>query len=100
MSDPRVFCLIGDGELAEGSYHEAIALAGRLGLDRLTTIVMDNRSASYGWPGGIEARFEVEGWSSAVIDGRDHEDIKTGLLQPHVGRPHVVVARVPGYEEM
>src|SRR6478736_471953 len=29
---PRVFCVLGDGELAEGSNHEAIALAGRLGL--------------------------------------------------------------------
>ena len=94
MTQPRVFCLIGDAELDEGSNHEAIALAGRLGLDRLTTIVIDNRSASHSWPGGIEARFEVEGWSSAVVDGRDHEDIKTGLLQPHSGQPHVLVAKV------
>ena len=94
MTRPRVFCLIGDGELDEGSNHEAIAVAGRLGLDRLTTIVIDNHSASQGWPGGIEARFESEGWSSAVIDGRDHEDIKTGLLQSHSEQPHVVVAKV------
>jgi transketolase len=94
MTQPRVFCLIGDGELDEGSNHEAIAVAGRLALDSLTTIVIDNRSAKLGWPGGIETRFESEGWSSAVIDGRDHEDIKTGLLQPHSGRPHVVVAKV------
>lgn len=93
-TDPRIFCLIGDAELDEGSNHEAIAYAGRLGLEQLTTIVIDNGSASHGWPGGIEARFEVEGWSSAVVDGRDHEDIKTGLLQPHSGRPHVLVARV------
>ena len=94
MTEPRVFCLIGDAELDEGSNHEAIALSGRLGLDRLTTIVMDNGSSSRGWPGGIEARFEVEGWSSSVVDGRDHEDIKTGLLQPHSGQPHVLVAKV------
>jgi transketolase len=94
MTEPRVFCLIGDAELDEGSNHEAIALAGRLGLDRLTAIVMDNRSSTHGWPGGIEARFEVEGWSSAVIDGRDHEDIVSGLLQPHPNQPHVVVAVV------
>lgn len=94
MSAPRVFCLIGDAELDEGSNHEAIALSGRIGLDRLTTIVIDNGSSSHGWPGGIEARFDVEGWSSAVVDGRDHEDIKTGLLQPHSGQPHVLVAKV------
>ena len=33
--DARVFVLIGDGELDEGSNHEAIAVAGRWGLDNL-----------------------------------------------------------------
>jgi transketolase len=94
MTEPRVFCLIGDAELDEGSNHEAIAVAGRFGLDRLTAIVMDNGSSTHVWPGGIEARFEGEGWSSSVVDGRDHEDIKTGLLQPHSGQPHVLVAKV------
>lgn len=94
QSDLRVFCLVGDAELDEGSNHEAIALAGRMKMDRLTAIVIDNRSATHGWPGGIAARFEVEGWSSAVVDGRDHEDIKTGLTQAHQGQPHVVVAQV------
>lgn len=94
LDEQRVFCLIGDAELDEGSNHEAITLAGRLHLENLTAIVMDNQSSTHRWPGGIEKRFEVEGWSSAVVDGRDHEDIKTGLLQPHPGQPHVVVAKV------
>lgn len=91
---PRVFCLVGDAEFDEGSNHEAVAYAGRAGLDRLTTIVIDNRSASYGWPGGIEKRFAVEGWSTATIDGRDHDAIEQALTAPHQGRPHVVVAVV------
>ncbi len=94
QNQPRVFCLLGDAELDEGSNHEAIAMAGRLGLERLTVIVIDNNSASLGWPGGIARRFESEGWSSATVDGRDHEDIKTALTQSHPGVPHVVVARV------
>lgn len=91
---PRVFCLIGDAEFDEGSNHEAIALAGRMKLEQLTAIVIDNSSASFGWPGGIANRFENEGWSSATIDGRDHEDINTALTQSHPGQPHVVVAKV------
>jgi transketolase len=91
---PRVFCLVGDAELDEGSNHEAIALAGRLGLDRLTTIVIDNRSARHGWPGGIDQRFAIEGWSTATVDGRDHGAIEQGLMAPHPGRPHAVVAVV------
>lgn len=94
IDDARVFCLIGDAELDEGSNHEAIALAGRMRYDNLTVIVVDNSSDTHGWPGGIERRFAVEGWSSAAVNGRDHEDIKSGLLQPHPGQPHVVVAKV------
>src|SRR6185503_16232962 len=48
----RVFCLVGDAELDEGSNWEAVQLAGRLGLGRLTTVVVDNRSSTYHWPGG------------------------------------------------
>ena len=90
----RVFCLVGDAELDEGTNHEAIAYAGRAGLERLTVVVIDNDSASHGWPGGIEARFAVEGWSTAVCDGRDHDEIEAALLAAHPGRPHAVVARV------
>ena len=39
------------------------ALAGRLGLDALTVVVVDNASSTYDWPGGIAPRFAVEGWA-------------------------------------
>jgi transketolase len=91
---PRIFCLLGDAELDEGSNQEAIALAARLRLDSLTAIVIDNRSSSHGWPGGIGARFEVEGWSAVTCNGRDHGGIAAALTMQHTGRPHAVVATV------
>ena len=94
QSGARVFVLVGDAELDEGTNHEAIAYAGRAGLERLTTVVIDNQTASHGWPGGIEARFAVEGWSTHVCDGRDHDDIERALTMAHPNRPHAVVARV------
>ncbi|HSH22130.1 MAG TPA: thiamine pyrophosphate-dependent enzyme [Candidatus Caenarcaniphilales bacterium] len=90
----RVFCLVGDAELDEGTNHEAIAFAGRTGLERLTVVVIDNRSSTHGWPGGIERRFLVEGWSTAVAYGRDHDAIQAAFEVGHLGRPHVVVAGV------
>jgi transketolase len=90
----RVVVLIGDGELDEGSNHEAIAVAARFGLDRLTTVVVDNRSGTHGWPGGIAARFAVEGWEATTVDGRDRDALHRALLTPHVGTPLVVVAEV------
>jgi transketolase len=92
---PHVFCLLGDAELEEGSNHEAIAFAGRAGLKSLTAIVVDNRSSSLGWPGGIESRFEQEGWTAAVVDGRDHETLRSALaVDVTAAAPHLVVAQV------
>ncbi len=93
-NESRVFCLVGDAELDEGTNQEAIVVAGRFGLEALTVIALDNRSASLGWPDGIAARFALEGWSSLSVDGRDHDAIEAGLTAPHPGTPHVVVARV------
>ena len=93
----RVFVLIGDGELDEGSNHEAIAFAGAVGLDRLHVVVVDNSSSRYGWPGGAERRFVVEGWSAVRVSGRDHAALEAAFRQAHPGRPHAVVAVIePG----
>ncbi|MEO8625704.1 MAG: 1-deoxy-D-xylulose-5-phosphate synthase N-terminal domain-containing protein [Candidatus Limnocylindrales bacterium] len=94
QSDARVFCLVGDAELDEGSNYEAIQFAGRAGLERLTVVAIDNQTSSHGWPGGIEARFALEGWSTAVCDGRDQDAIEQALTAPHPDGPHVVVAHV------
>ena len=58
--DARTFVLLGDAELDEGSNHEAIAYAAAIRLP-LTAIVIDNQSATHGWPGGIAGRFP--GWT-------------------------------------
>jgi transketolase len=90
----RTVVLLGDGELDEGSNAEAIALAGRFGLDRLTAVVIDNRSSSHGWPGGIARRFEVEGWAARTVDGRDHDALHRAFTTEHPGRPAFVVATI------
>ena len=92
--EPRVICLLGDAELEEGSNFEAIQLAGRLGLGRLTVVVVDNASSTHGWPAGIERRFELEGWSAVRVDGRDHDALEHAFLAGGRGRPHAVVAEV------
>lgn len=91
---PRVVVLVGDAELDEGSNQEAVVVAARLGLDRLTVVVVDNSSASHGWPGGIAGRFAVEGWATATVPGRDHEALHAALAEPDPARPSLVVAVV------
>jgi transketolase len=95
-SPGRVYCLVGDGELDEGSNHEAIETAARLGVNRLTTIVVDNNSAYRGWPGGVASRFTVAGWTTSEVNGRDHAALREALTGHDGERPHAVVAHVEG----
>jgi transketolase len=88
---PRVYVMLGDAELDEGSNHEAIAYAGAIGLDSLTAIVIDNHSASYSPLAGLESLFTMHGWTSSTVDGRDHAAIRSALLPRG---PHAVIATV------
>ena len=97
---PRVFVLVGDAELDEGSNNEAIVYAGAVGLSNLFVIAVDNQSSSYGWgAGGIEAHFAVSGWSVARVSGRDHAALSSALSASGSGPrsgPRLVVASVEG----
>jgi transketolase len=94
LAGRTTYCLVGDGELDEGSNWEAVQYAGRTGLERLTAVVVDNATATFGWPGGIEERFRLEGWSVERVDGHDHDALERALRGGVEGRPHAVVAEV------
>jgi transketolase len=94
LTGRRTFVLVGDGELDEGSNWEAIQYAGRVGLATLTAIVVDNASATFGWPGGIEKRFALERWRVARVHGRDHDALETALNDEHPDAPACVVAEI------
>ena len=86
LAAPRVYVLVGDAELDEGSNSEAIVYAGAVGLPNLTVVAVDNRSSSYGWgPGGIEAHFAVSGWSAVRVSGRDHAALGSAFLATSAG---------------
>jgi transketolase len=94
LTGSRVWVLVGDAEMDEGSNHEAVPYAGAVGLEQLNVVAVDNRSGTYGWPGGLASRFAAEGWSAVTVDGRDHAALYEAFTAPHPGRPHAVVARV------
>jgi len=95
LTGRRVWCLVGDAELEEGSNWEAVQYAGRAGLSSLTAIVVDNDSSSHGWPEGVERRFMLEGWTALRVDGRDHDALEAALRPaPDTTRPRCVVAEV------
>ena len=97
LVEPRVFVLVGDAELDEGSNNEAIVYAGAAGLSNVTVVAVDNQSSSWGWgAGGIEAHFAVAGWSVTRVNGRDHAELAAALGAAVDGRPRLVVATVEG----
>ncbi|KRX84828.1 Transketolase [Trichinella sp. T6] len=77
--DSRVYCVLGDGESAEGSVWEALHFAGMYELDNLVAIFDINRlgqsqPASLGHRIDVyQQRFEAFGWNVECVDGHDVE---------------------------
>ena len=94
LAGRRIYVLVGDGELDEGSNWEAVQYAGRIGLETLTVVAIDNDSSTYHWPGGIEQRFALEGWHAERVNGRDHDALEAALCSEAPGQPRCVVAEM------
>ncbi|HVW22696.1 MAG TPA: transketolase [Opitutaceae bacterium] len=99
-ADYRVFVLLGDGELAEGSNWEAALCAAHYGLSNLTAIVDCNSLQITGRTKdvmGLEPlaeKFRAFGWSAREADGHDFGELTAALAQPlDPARPGVVIAR-------
>jgi transketolase len=97
-SGRRTFCLLGDGELGEGSVWEAVALAGHLGMGTLSAVIDANGLQGLGRVediaslGSLAGRFETHGWTVDDVDGHDHEALAASLRHP-AARPRCVIAR-------
>lgn len=100
-SDYRVYCLIGDGESAEGSIWEALHFASRYNLDNLVAIFDINRlgqseATSLGHDLDVyKARAEAFGWNTYVVDGHDIESLCKAFWDASQvkGKPTCIVAK-------
>lgn len=97
--DYRTFCVLGDGELQEGSNWEAAMFAGHRRLSRLTAIVDRNRLqqgarvADTNDLSPLGDKFAAFGWEVRDIDGHDHAALLEALSAPGAGKPVFVLAR-------
>jgi len=89
----RVFCIIGDGELNEGSMWEAILLAGEHKCKNLTCIVDYNHSIdrSILW-GDLTEKFKAFGWDTLEVDGHNHASLEEAFRRRDRERPLAVIA--------
>ena len=99
--DYRVFCLLGDGELAEGSNWEAAMTAAHYRLDNLVAIVDRNGLQITGSTEDVcqlsplDEKFAAFGWAVRRCDGHDvGELVRTLEAMPfRPGKPSVVLAK-------
>jgi transketolase len=100
-SDYRTYCLIGDGETAEGSVWEAANVAAIDGLDNLCGITDVNglgQSRPTMWGHDLEQfsnRWRASGWHAIAIDGHDINAILDAYAEARSrkGRPTMILAR-------
>ena len=96
----RVYCVIGDGEIAEGQIWEAALAAAAHKLDNLVAILDRNRIQA---TGPIVERFDTNplvekwqafGWLVQEIDGHDMQAILgvLDLVDEFEGRPKIIIA--------
>jgi len=97
----KYFCLLGDGEIAEGSVWEAAAFASFYKLDNLIAILDANRlgqSAPTQTEHDCEtyrARFAAFGFETIIIDGHNIQEIISAFTQARncTGKPFAIIAR-------
>ncbi|HWW82028.1 MAG TPA: 1-deoxy-D-xylulose-5-phosphate synthase N-terminal domain-containing protein [Vicinamibacterales bacterium] len=96
----RVFVIVGDGELNEGSVWEAVLVAAARKLDNIVFIVDRNefqanvRTEDLVPLEPIEAKFAAFGWGTDRINGHDFDDMERSFARLPIerGKPSVVVA--------
>jgi transketolase len=93
----RVYVLVGDGELNEGSIWEAAMSAAHFKLSNLTLIV-DKNGLQYdgGTPdvldmGNLAAKWESFGWAALTVDGHDLPALLDALETRH-DKPLAIIA--------
>jgi len=97
----RVYCAIGDGELAEGQIWEASMAAAAFKLDNLVAILDRNGLQAMGPvaerfnTNPLKEKWQAFGWHVLEIDGHDMSSILCALdeVDSIKGKPKMIIAR-------
>jgi len=94
----RVYTLLGDGELAEGSNWEAAMAASHYKLDNLVAILDHNTLQITGHTKDVMSnepladKWLAFGWEVRPVNGHDYAALTTAITTPHPGKPLLVIA--------
>ncbi len=99
LIDHFTYVIAGDGCLMEGVSHEAIDMAGHLGLSHLVVLWDDNRITIDGdtdlaTSTDQMARFAAAGWHVQACDGHNPEEVAKAIAQAQADpRPSMIACR-------
>jgi transketolase len=94
----RVFTLLGDGEMAEGSNWEAAMAAAHYKLDNLTAILDHNTLQITGHTRDVcsneplDEKFAAFGWDVRTVDGHDFAELTGALTLKQADKPTMIIA--------
>lgn len=97
----KVFVLLGDGELFEGSVWEAIMFASHHNLDNLIMIIDNNKICMLDYCKNIidlepiDEKFRVFGWRPTILDGHNIDELYNALSsikKETSKKPRVIIA--------
>lgn len=97
-SDRRVFVILSDAELNEGSTWEAAMFAAQHRLDNLVLLVDLNGQQALGYThevldlGSVEEKLSHFGWAAQAVPGHDQAALDAALAPRADGRPVAIVA--------
>ena len=100
-SDIKIWVVLGDSEMAEGSIYEALELGGHYNLSNVIAIIDMNRlgqrgETMLGWnSAAYAARGQAFGWHTIEIDGLDVEAINAAYAEAVAvtDKPVLIVAK-------
>lgn len=104
--DYRVYTVMGDGELAEGSVWEAAMSATQFNLDNLCAVIDRNHLQISGntedvmHQDSLQQRWAAFGWNVITVDGHDYKAIAKAFADARAckGKPTVLIAEtIKGY---
>ena len=95
----RVYVVLGDGEINEGSVWEAAMCAGKHGLEHLTAIVDYNKVQSYGPTDVVQPleplldKWNSFGFETLIVDGHNVDSLRDALKSPlGKNKPTAIIA--------
>jgi transketolase len=96
--DRNVYVLLSDGELNEGSTWEPIMFAAHNRLNNLTAIIDKNNLQSMKSTketldlGDLKNKFKSFGWDAVVVDGHNHDELKSAYSLKRDKVPLAIIA--------